>query len=152
MTISWNLLNVKLKDLKKHPKNPRILTKSQGAQLTECLDKFGLIEKIIINQDMTIIGGHQRFSILKKQGIKELECWYPDRLLDDKEVEELMIRLNKNTGEFNFDMLANEFEIPDLLEYGFNPEEFLGSIDKEENDDDKPKKKKKVCPNCGEII
>ena len=151
MTISWKLISVKLHDLKKHPKNPRILTKSQGSQLTKCLDKFGLIEKIIINQDMMIIGGHQRFTILKKQGIKELECWYPDRLLEDKEVEELMIKLNRG-GSWDYDSLANEWEIPDLLEYGFNPEELLGSMEEIEEKEDKRKKKEKVCKNCGEPI
>jgi len=40
--------------------------------------------------------------------------------LSEKEVEELNIRLNKNTGSWDFDILANEFELPDLFEWGFS--------------------------------
>jgi ParB-like chromosome segregation protein Spo0J len=151
MTISWKLISVKLRDLKKHPKNPRRLTSIQAAQLTKSLDSFGLIEKPIINQNMMIIGGHQRIALLKKQGTKELECWYPDRLLEEKEVEELMIRLNRG-GSWDYDALANSFEVPDLLDYGFNPEELLGSMEEIEEKEDKRKKKEKVCKNCGEPI
>ena len=50
-------------------------------------------------------------------------CWVPSRLLTQKEVEELNIRLNKNGGEFDFDMLANEWNIDDLAQWGFSHEE-----------------------------
>jgi len=81
-----------------------------------------MIDKPIVNADSlhTIIGGHQRKHVLEASGVKEIECWIPDRELSDKEVEELNIRLNKNTGSWDFDTLANEFELDDLLEWGFD--------------------------------
>ena len=81
-----------------------------------------MIDKPIVNADSanTIIGGHQRKHVLEASGVKEIECWIPDRELSDKEVEELNIRLNKNTGSWDFDALANEFELDDLLEWGFD--------------------------------
>ena len=49
-------------------------------------------------------------------------------MLTDKEVEELNIRLNKNTGNWDFDALANRFEVPDLLEWGFDERELQLAI------------------------
>src|SRR6202034_439549 len=80
--IEWKLESRKLKDLKEHPKNPRILTSEQGFQLQKSLERFGLIEKLIINKDNCIIGGHQRLKLLNKMGIKEIDCWVPERILD----------------------------------------------------------------------
>jgi len=92
-----------------------------------------MIDKPIVNldSDNTIIGGHQRKHVLEATGVKECECWIPDRQLTEREVEELNIRLNKNTGSWDFDTLANEFELPDLVEWGFEPFE-LGVNDTEE--------------------
>jgi site-specific DNA-methyltransferase (adenine-specific) len=84
-----------------------------------------MIDKPIVNLDSanTIIGGHQRKHVLESTGVKEIECWIPDRELTEREVEELNIRLNKNTGSWDFDVLANEFELDDLLEWGFDKKE-----------------------------
>lgn len=88
---------------------------------------------------------------LKAEKTKEIECMVPDRILDEKEVDELMIRLNRNTGEFDYDVLANVFDVPCLLDWGFLPDELeldCGDIET----DDKPGEadpKKKLCPNCG---
>lgn len=148
--IQWHIETRKLSKLKNHPKNPRSLNKQQEEQITQSLQRFGLADKPIVNTDGTIIGGHQRKRILSKLGYKEIECWVPDRELTEKEVDELNVRLNRNTGEFDYDILANEFEIPDLVDWGFT----LEDLHLTENDMDdaelKPKtKQQKVCPNCG---
>ena len=124
--ITWQLKTYKLADLTDYFKNPRHITETEFKQLKKSLDTFGLIDKPIINADAanTIIGGHQRKHVLEASGVKEIECWIPDRELSDKEVEELNIRLNKNTGQWDFDVLANEFELDDLLDWGFSEMEF----------------------------
>jgi DNA modification methylase len=121
--LTWKLEKRLIKDLKRHPKNPRQLSKEQERHLRTSLDKFGIAEKIIINQDNTIIGGHQRVQILKNKKHKEIDCWVPERRLTEKEVDELNIRLNKNTGDWDWDVLANQWEIADLIEWGFTPDE-----------------------------
>lgn len=125
--IKWHLETKKISALKDHPKNPRQLTKDQAAQLKESVQKFGLIDKPIITQDNLIIGGHQRKNVLKSLKIKEVECWVPDRQLTEEEIDELNIRLNLNIGEWDFDVLANEWEVEDLINWGFDPEDLLGS-------------------------
>ena len=123
--INWTLQTFNLDELTDYYKNPRSLSEKEFKQLKTSLDKFGMIDKPIVNADSvhTIIGGHQRKHVLEAEGVKEVECWIPDRELSDKEVEELNIRLNKNTGSWDFDVLANEFEIDDLLEWGFERNE-----------------------------
>jgi ParB-like chromosome segregation protein Spo0J len=87
---------------------------------------FGLAEPIVINRDNTIIGGHARWQGLKRIKGKafKTEVYVPDRLLDEKEVQDLYVRLNKNiAGQFDFDILGNQFDARDLVAWGFEPEE-----------------------------
>ncbi len=121
--IEWRLEKRKLKDLKAYKKNPRRISEDQLRHLQTSLDKFGLIDKPFINIDNTLIGGHQRLKALKKMGFDEVDVYVPHRELDDKEVEELNIRHNKNSGEWDLEILNTEWESSDLLEWGFNEED-----------------------------
>lgn len=147
--IKWHLETRKIKDLKPHAKNPRQLSKDQERQLMTSLEKFGLADKPIINTDGIIIGGHMRLKMLQKQKINEVECNVPDRTLTDSEVDELNIRLNKNTGDWDWDILANQWEVTDLINWGFTEDELAGFADIEELEpkEEKPKVPK-LCPHC----
>lgn len=153
--ITWTLKTFNLNDLTDYYKNPRSLTKQQFDQLKKSLDKFGMIDKPIVNADdkNTVIGGHQRLRVLRSENAGKVECWYPSRELDEKEVEELNIRLNKNTGNFDFDILANEFEMPDLLEWGFDGAEFGFNLSEDDdvNTDAEPQidKASELCEKWG---
>lgn len=119
----WKLEKRNLSDLKHNPKNPRRLSKHDAEHLKTSLEKFGVCEPIVINQDDTIIGGHQRAKILKQLKEREVDVFVPYPALTQKESDELNIRLNKNTGDFDIDILANQWEIEDLVDWGFTPEE-----------------------------
>lgn len=121
--MNWQHETRKISELKEWGKNPRKLTEKGIAKLKESLTKFGVAEPIVINQDNVICGGHGRLKALKQLGVKEVPVYVAT--LDDKQFEELNIRLNKNiAGEWDFDILANEFEQDELLDWGFEPEEF----------------------------
>lgn len=122
--INWHTETRKLSNLKANKKNPRKLSENDAFHLRTSLEKFGLDDKIIINLDDTIIGGHQRKKVLQNMGIKEVEVLVPDRELTEKECDEFNIRLNRNAGEWDWDILANEWNIDELVAWGFNPEEF----------------------------
>lgn len=152
--VKWTLAEIPIKSLKDHPKNPRQISNQQFARLGKLIDKFGLIDKPIVNADMTIIGGHQRVRYLKRKKIKAVECWLPDRLLEDREVHELMIGVNKIHGQFDFEMLANQFDPIDLLNWGFSEQELLDTCKEAEEilegmQDQEKKKAQKKCPECG---
>lgn len=134
--MKWNLEKRKIADLKPHPKNPRKLSKHDAKHLEESLERFGQCEPIIVNTDGMIIGGHQRIRTLKKMKIKEVDVYIPDRDLTENEVDELNIRLNRNVGEWDFDILANEWEIDSLIDWGFTAEELSIDLDALEEQED----------------
>ena len=119
--------------------NPRQITKKQYNDLKESIDRFGLVDPIIVNEKtMTIIGGHQRYKIWKENAEQSNvdDITIPCVVLDlNKEQErELNIRLNKSGGEWDMDILANEFDIQELKDWGFKDLEFGFNIDKIEED------------------
>lgn len=110
-------------------KNPRLLTKKQATDLTASLTKFGYADPIILNADgKNIIGGHQRRRMLLAQALvnpnMEVDVRIPSRQLTSEEASELAIRLNRNQGEWDFDRLANEFDVKELIDWGFEPNDF----------------------------
>lgn len=123
LPIEWHLEKRKITDLKDFSKNPRKMTKEQAEHIAESLSKFGLVDKPFINIDNTIIGGHQRLRILKKMGHKEIMVHVPDRPLSEEEVTELNVRHNRNTASWDYDILANQFDVDELLKMGFSAEE-----------------------------
>lgn len=146
--IKWHLEVRYLKDLKPHGKNPRQLSKDQERNLAGSIEKYGMADKPIINTDGAIIGGHMRINYLKKQKIPNIECWVPDRELNQNEVDELNIRLNKNTGDWDWDVLANEWNVVDLINWGFSEEDLSGFADSEESPKEDKPRAPKLCPHC----
>lgn len=145
-----------MKDLTPYYKNPRTIGGKKLDDLKQSLKKFGLADCITINTDGVIIGGHARYYSLIDAGETIAMCMIPDRTLTEKEVEELNIRLNKNiAGEWDIDILANQFEIEDLKAWGFEDfelggfdtgtEDEQGKLDTAGSKDEKPV----TCPECG---
>jgi len=113
----------KISDLIPAPYNPRQSTAKQEKHLKESLEKFGLVEPIIFNkQTGYIVGGHFRVRELKKLGIKEIECVIVD--LNEADEKELNIRLNANTGGWDWDTLANDWDVVDLEAWGLDIPQF----------------------------
>jgi len=117
-----------VKDLNPASYNPRQISSKQYKDLKESVKKFGLVDPIIVNKDNTVIGGHQRLKICKDLKYVEVDCVILD--LSKEQERELNIRLNKSGGEFDLDILANEFEIEELKDWGFKEIELGLNIDK----------------------
>lgn len=134
--IKWHSEVWKLADLTEWDRNPRIMKEKGVSDLDKSIEKFGLAEPIVINTDGLIIGGHGRYKVLELQGETECNCYVPSRTLNEKEVEELNIRLNANiAGEFNWEVLANEWEAEELNDWGLDlPLDFATEIEAEEDD------------------
>jgi hypothetical protein len=135
--MKWSIQNVPIDLLKKFDKNCRLISKVQEDHLIESINKFGLCQPIVCNLDYTIIGGHQRFRSLVKLRYENVDVYIPDKMLSNYEISELCIRLNKNSGYFFYDDLANNYEIDDLINWGFELKDF--DIISEEEKVDKPK-------------
>ena len=124
----WKTEIRNLKDLKSHHKNPRKISKEDFKNLQKSIEKFGLIDKPILTKDGSVIGGHQRISVLKKMGVEKVECYVSEKYLTELEIDELNIRLNRAVGEWDYDILEKEWKIEDLLEWGFSEEELTEHI------------------------
>lgn len=124
----------KITDLIPAEYNPRYLSQQARDHLEASLNRFGAVDPAIINihpdRKNIIIGGHQRIKVAKGLGWDTFPC-VELRLDRDKE-KELNIRLNKNTGSWDFDELANHFDVNELTEWGFTDEELFGDVGFEE--------------------
>lgn len=127
--IVWRTERRRIGDLVEWEKNPRRLTEKQAADLAASMRKFGYVEEIVVNADgRSIIGGHMRRKVALVQALLNpdavVDVRVPSRPLSESEGIELALRLNRNTGEWDFDMLANDFDIPELVSFGFENWEF----------------------------
>lgn len=140
--IRWTTQNRKIKDLIPTEHNPRRLTDKQYKHLRDSLEKFHLAEIPAINTDNTILAGHMRLKVLQQlEGDEfEIDVRVPNRKLNKKEADEYLVRSNKNTGEWDDDILANAFDMDDLEEWGFDSFEFgeTEEIESTQGDDDVP--------------
>jgi ParB-like chromosome segregation protein Spo0J len=131
------IINKKPTDLIPADYNPRQISEKDFEQLKTSLKNFDCVEPIIINthegRENIVVGGHQRLKALIALGYKEVPCVEVDLPLE-KEME-LNIRLNRNTGEFDYDMLANNFEMEDLIEYGFEENQLFINEEQEEREE-----------------
>ena len=123
-----NIEKIKINKLKPATYNPRQISKKQYNDLKDSIVKFGLVDPIILNKDFTVIGGHQRLKVCKELKYKDIDCVVLDLTKEDE--RELNIRLNKSGGEFDLDILANEFDIEELKDWGFKEIELGLNIDK----------------------
>ena len=125
------IILVDINTLKFADYNPRQLTEKQYKDLQNSIEKFGLVDPIIVNRNKDrkniIIGGHQRVRVAKELGVDKVPIVTLD--LNAEKEKELNIRLNKNNGEWNYDNLANFFDMDNLLDWGFENYE-LGIEDK----------------------
>jgi DNA modification methylase len=128
--ITWKTEKRLVKDLVPYPNNPRQISKEQMKDLKDSIKKFDYVEIVAIQPDNQIIAGHMRIKALVElgRGNNEIDVRVPNRKLDEGEMQEYVIRSNKNTGEWDWDTLANQFNPYDLVTWGFDPDELLEGI------------------------
>lgn len=104
MELSYELVEMDIKDIIPAPYNPRKITKEMLEQLKASIRDDGYLEPIVVNKRTGfVVGGNQRLRALKELGVKKV----PVRLIDVDEVREKIInvRLNKVEGEWDFPKL-----------------------------------------------
>lgn len=154
----YQIESINIHTLKDAEYNPRTASKKEVSDLKESIKRFGLVDPIIVNKSKNrrniIIGGHFRVHIAKELGITEIPVVYVN-IPDINKEQELNLRLNKNVGNWNYDLLANLNE--DLLiDVGFDTDilKDIFPIETKEDDFDaqaEAKKIKKPKSKLGEI-
>lgn len=121
------IVSKKISELNEADYNPRQLTNKQHEDLKDSLEKFGFVDPIIVNinpkRKNVVIGGHQRLKVAKLMAMSEVPC--VELNLSKTKERELNVRLNKNSGGWDWDKLANQFDLNELLDWGFEEKEIL---------------------------
>ena len=144
----------KINDLVPAEYNPRQLTADQFEQIKGSIQRFGLVDPVIVNEHPDrldiIVGGHQRVKVARELGIDEVSTVAVNLPLERE--RELNVRLNKNLGEWDWDILANNFDVAELTEWGFSDEELTGFAVPDDNkpiDESAMAETENECPECG---
>jgi DNA modification methylase len=132
---------MKIKDLKLNEKNPRRIKGERLATLKKSIQDFEKmleLRPIIVDENNVVLGGNMRLQALKALGYKDI----PDKWvmkasdLTEDQKKEFIIKDNIGFGEWDFDILANEFDYEKLTEWGFEDFEMKpeNSLTAEEDD------------------
>lgn len=112
---------VKLSEVKLNPNNPRLIKDDKFLKLVQSIKDFPEmldIRPIVVNKDMVILGGNMRFKACKEAGLKEVPIIVTD--LTEDQQREFLIKDNTSGGEWDFEMLANEWDVEQLEEWGLD--------------------------------
>ena len=124
-----NISYIDASDLLPAAYNPRAWDETAVAKLSDSIKRFGLVDPLIVNSAKSrkniIIGGHFRYEVAKRLGIKKVPVVFVNISNINKE-KELNLRLNRNTGQWNLELLKS-FDIELLLDVGFDDSD-LSSI------------------------
>lgn len=119
------ITKVKISKLNPAPYNPRKWSDEAIKQLTDSIQEFGLVDPVLVNSSDArkdvVIGGHFRLKVARDLGIKEVPVVYID-IPDIEREKELNIRLNKNLGDWDYEMLS-EFDETLLSTIGFDSQD-----------------------------
>ena len=148
-TANLQVQQVKISELKPSEYNPRKWSEDQLQKLRESLEKFGVVDPLIVNSHPSrtniVIGGNMRLKVLKDMKYTEVPAVYLN--LDEAKERDLNVRLNKTGGEFDLDLLK-DFDESLLEDIGFNSEElddiFIDDDLEEKNSFDLKKELKKL--------
>ena len=127
---------VKIYKIKGNPKNPRIIKNDKFKKLVKSIQEFPeMLEKrpIVVDEDMMVLGGNMRLKASKEAGLKEVwidiaEGW------TQEQKDEFIVKDNVGFGEWEWDILANDWNSAILAEWG---------VDVWQNEDDKEEKEVK---------
>ena len=143
-----NSKKLKISEIKLNPNNPRLIKDDKFKKLVQSIKDFPEmleIRPIVVNSDMIILGGNMRFKACKEAGLKEVPIIIADNLTEEQQ-REFLIKDNTSGGEWDFEMLANEWDSEQLKEWGLevwgNSDVDLDDFFEEKNEDQKEKDSK----------
>ena len=114
--------NVKLSEIKSNPNNPRIIKDDKFRKLVNSIQEFPKmleIRPIVVNADMIVLGGNMRLKACKEAGLKEVPIIFANDLTEDEQ-KQFIIKDNIGFGEWDWDMIANQWDSVELQEWGFD--------------------------------
>lgn len=140
--IQFETIEVAISKVKPNDDNPRILKDDKFKKLVKSIREFPQMLKIrpiVVNDEMIVLGGNMRLRACQEAGLKKIPIIKASELTE-KQQREFIIKDNVGFGEWDWDMLANEWEADDLNEWGLDtPDEWAVELEAEEDDYTEPK-------------
>ena len=112
---------VKISEIKPNENNPRIIRDEKFAKLVKSLKDFPEMAKvrpIVVNKEMVVLGGNMRLKAMKEAGWKEAPVEVVD--WDEQKQREFIIKDNVGFGEWDWDMIANEWDAEQVTDWGLD--------------------------------
>lgn len=119
---------VKISEVKPNPNNPRLVKDEKFAKLVQSIKDFPEmleLRPIVVNDDMIVLGGNMRLKACKEAGLKEVHIIKASQLTEEQQ-REFIIKDNLGYGEWDWNMIANEWDAEKLNEWGMDIPDFKG--------------------------
>ena len=113
---------IKISKIKSNPKNPRLIKDLKFRKLVKSIKSFPEMLKlrpIVVDEKNIILGGNMRYKACIEAGLKETYVIQADDLSEDQK-KEFIIKDNVGFGEWDWDVLANQWELPKLEDWGLD--------------------------------
>jgi len=130
---------VDIRQIRPNPDNPRFIKEGKFEKLVKSIKEFPEmleLRPIVVNQDMVVLGGNMRLKACEEAGIEQVPIIFADNLTEEQQ-KEFIIKDNSSFGEWDWDLLANEWETQDLIEWGLDiPDDWAADEVLEAKEDD----------------
>lgn len=122
---------IAISKIKRNPNNPRIIKDDKFAKLVKSIKEFPQmleLRPIVVNDDMIVLGGNMRLKACQEAGLKEVPVIKASNLTEEQQ-REFIIKDNVGFGEWDWEMMANEWDAEMLNEWGLNVPQFEAQVD-----------------------
>lgn len=127
---------MKVSDIKLNPDNPRIIKDDKFKKLVKSMQEFpemAEVRPVVINEHNVILGGNMRFKAMVEAGWNDIPVTKVKGWTKEQE-QEFIIKDNVSGGEWDWDQLANGWDVQDLDEWGLDVPDFAGDVEVEEDE------------------
>ena len=141
------IVKVKISEIKLNESNPRFIKDDKFKKLVKSIKDLPQmldIRPIVVNKDMMVLGGNMRLKACVEAGLIEVPIIIADNLTKEQE-KEFLIKDNVSGGEWDWDMIANEWNEVELIEWGLDIPNFDSEVESEEKEGQETDK----CIVCG---
>jgi ParB-like chromosome segregation protein Spo0J len=117
-----NIIKIKIEDLKTNSNNPRIIRDDKFKKLVKSIKDFPQmleIRPVVVDKDMVVLGGNQRYKACVEAGLKEIPVIIADELTEEQK-KQFIIKDNVGFGEWDWDLLTREWETEGLADWGLD--------------------------------
>jgi len=134
---------VDIRQIRPNPENPRVIKDNKFQKLVKSITELPQmleLRPIVVNRDMIVLGGNMRLKACEAAGLTEVPVVFADNLTPEQE-REFIVKDNSSFGEWDWDLLANEWDVDQLQDWGIDiggfdlsPDEFDESFDLPDGD------------------